>query len=159
VASRLFAHGIYEQPRSMIVLKRVILPLLFVHVVLVTWSGYRAIVQVFSLDLDLPGPVAAANMPVTYQATSSGRATVTLTVELIQGSLKRQIARRILETHTNPSYDPRPIRVSDTLPLTAEMLAQFAAGPATVRATAVGRSQWLRTPPPTAREQSVIIEK
>jgi hypothetical protein len=38
------------------------------------------------------------------------------------------------------------------------MLARFEPGTATLRATAVGRPQWLRVPPPTVREQPVIIQ-
>ena len=56
MASRLFAHGIYEQPKSMVILKWIILPLLVVHVVLASWSGYRAIVQVYSVDLTVAAP-------------------------------------------------------------------------------------------------------
>jgi len=39
------------------------------------------------------------------------------------------------------------------------MLAGFDAGAATLRASAVGRPQWLRVPPPTIRERSVTIAK
>lgn len=102
MATRLFAHGIYEQPKSMMILQRIILPLLVVHVVLATWSGYRAIVQVYSVDV---------------------------------------------------------IRGSQIVSVTPEMLARFATGPATLRAAATGRAQWLRTPPPKMREIPVVIEK
>jgi hypothetical protein len=39
------------------------------------------------------------------------------------------------------------------------MLSDFEPGAATLRASAVGRPQWLRVPPPTIREQSVSIER
>ena len=83
MASRLFAHGIYEQPKSMVILKWIILPLLVVHVVLASWSGYRAIVQVYSVDLTLADSVIRAGSPVTYSAVGSGRVTVTLGLELL----------------------------------------------------------------------------
>ena len=41
--------------------------------------------------------------------------------------------------------------------LTPTMLDGFEPGTAMLRATAVGRSQWLRIPPPTVREQPVRI--
>ena len=159
MATRLFAHRIYEQPKSMMVLKWIILPLLVVHIVLATWSGYRAIVQVYSVDLLVTNPVIRVGSPVAYNAVGSGRVTVTVRLELIQDSLKQAIGQRIIDTYTTPSYDPRPIRGSEIVSLTPEMLARFAAGPATLRATATGRAQWLRTPPPTVREIPVVIEK
>ena len=159
MASRLFAHGIYAQPKSMVVLKWIILPLLIVHVVLASWSGYRAIVQVYSVDVSVADSVIRAGSPVAYHAVGSGRVTVTLRLELLQDSLKQPIDQQIINTYTTPSYDPRPIRGGATVSLTPAMLARFSAGPATIRATATGRAQWLRTPPPTVREIPVIIEK
>jgi hypothetical protein len=159
MATRLFAHGIHEQSKSMMILKRIIVPLLAVHVVLALWSGYRAIVQVYSVDVWITNPVLRVGSPVAYTAVGSGRVTVTVQLELIQNSLKQQIGRRVINTYTTPSYDPRPIRGSEIVSLTPEMLAPFAAGPATIRATATGRAQWLRTPPPTVREIAVAIEK
>ena len=159
MASRLFAHGIYEQPKSMMILKWIILPLLVLHVVLALWSGYRAIVQVYSVDVSVAEPVIRAGSPVRYTAVGSGRVTVTLHLELLQDSLKQPIGQQILNTYTTPSYDPRPIRGGATVSVTPDMLARFARGPATIRATATGRAQWLRTPPPTVREIPVVIEK
>ena len=159
MASRLFAHGIYEQPKSMVILKWIILPLLVVHVVLASWSGYRAIVQVYSVDLTVADSVIRAGSPVTYSAVGSGRVTVTLHLELLQDSLKQPLGQQMINTNTTPSYDPRPIRGGATVSVTPEMLARFAPGAATIRATAIGRAQWLRTPPPTVREIPVVIEK
>ena len=159
MASRLFAHGIYEQPKFMVILKWIILPLLVVHVVLASWSGYRAIVQVYSVDVAVADSVIRAGSPVVYNAVGSGRVTVTLRLELVQDSLKQPIGQHIINTYTTPSYDPRPIRGGATVALTPAMLARFTAGPATIRATATGRAQWLRTPPPTVREIPIVIEK
>jgi hypothetical protein len=41
--------------------------------------------------------------------------------------------------------------------VTPELLARFASGAAVVRATAHGRPQWMRTPPPEVREVAVEI--
>jgi hypothetical protein len=57
------------------------------------------------------------------------------------------------------SFDPRPRRASQRVLLTPEQLARFPDGPATVRATATGRPQWLRLPPPTVREAAVEIRR
>jgi hypothetical protein len=56
-------------------------------------------------------------------------------------------------------FDPRPKYGSVVVTLTPAMLSDFEPGTATLRASAVGRPQWLRVPPPTIREQSVSIER
>jgi hypothetical protein len=43
--------------------------------------------------------------------------------------------------------------------LTPALLASFAPGPAELRAVAVGRSQWLRVPPPTVAAVTVVLER
>ena len=40
---------------------------------------------------------------------------------------------------------------------TAALLERFRPGPATLRATGLGSSQWLRVPPPEVRERYVEI--
>jgi hypothetical protein len=159
MATRLFAHGIYEQPRSMIVLKRVVVPLLVLHVVLMLCSGYRAIVQVYSVDVSIPPSTLRTGTPVTFKAVGSGRTPMTATVELIQDSLKMRLAEQVARTNTSPNYDPRPVRAAGTIAMTPEMLAPFRAGAATIRVTGTGRKQWLRLPPATVREIPVTIEK
>ena len=47
--------------------------------------------------------------------------------------------------------------LSLSVTLTPAMLSEFDPGPATLRASAVGRPQWLRVPPPSIREQAVSI--
>ena len=43
--------------------------------------------------------------------------------------------------------------------VTPELLGRFEPGAALVRATAHGRSQWLRTPPPEVREVAIEIRQ
>ena len=64
-----------------------------------------------------------------------------------------------LPRNREPVFDPRPQHGSVVVTLTREMLAPLENGPAILRASALGRPQWLRTPPPTIREQPVTIAR
>jgi hypothetical protein len=149
----------HRQPPSMRVLKWIVVPFVCVHVVLASFSGYRAIVQVYSLDLRASGPTLRPGSTVTFDVASSGRVWVHVDVELRQGQRAETLAVHWIPTHTTPSYDPRTIRGHVELTLTPEQLARLEPGPAVVRATAHGRSQWLRTPPPVVRELGVNVER
>ena len=81
----------HESARSLRVLKWIVLPLVIAHVLLATISGYRAIVQVYRVEI----------------AVDAGT---------------------------------------------------FQPGNALLRATANGRSQWLRVPPPVIEKRAVDIE-
>jgi hypothetical protein len=59
----------------------------------------------------------------------------------------------------NASYDPRTIHAASHVQLTSPQLAPFQSGAATLRATANGRSQWLRVPPPVVTERAVRIDE
>jgi hypothetical protein len=139
------------------VLRWIILPLLTVHVALATFSGYRAIWQIWRFDLHVSDAVLRPGVTVGFDLVSTGRVEADAQVELIQGSVAETLAVKFLPRNANASYDPRPQRGVASVVLTPPQLAAFKPGPALVRATAYGSMQWLRTPPPTVREQRVTI--
>jgi hypothetical protein len=147
----------HESPRSLRVLFWIVLPFAIVHVILATISGYRAIVQVYHVELTADAPLLRAGSTVAVAAATSGRATVDAELELIQSVHAETLAVLIVPTHTNPSYDPPTIHAARRVTITSEQLARFRPGPALLRVTANGRSQWLRVPPPVIREQAVEI--
>lgn len=147
----------HESPRSLRVLFWIIVPFVVAHVILVTISGYRAIVQVYHVELATDAPMLRAGTTVAVAAATSGRATVDAELELIQSAHAETLAVLIVPTHTNPSYDPRTIHGARRVTITSAQLARFRPGPALLRVTANGRSQWLRVPPPVIREQVVEI--
>ena len=147
----------HHQPPSMRVLRWLVVGVLCVHVPLASYSGYRAIVQVYDLTVRTSGTVLRPGTSVGFDVASSGRVTVDVELLLVQRARTETLAVKIVPTHGTPSYDPRTIRASAVVVLTPAMLAPFDAGPATVRAIANGRSQWLRTPPPKVRELSVDV--
>jgi hypothetical protein len=137
--------------------RKAVIVLATVHVSLACWSGYRAIVQVRRLELSAPEGVLRGGASVRADVVSSGRATVDVTLEMVQGVRAETLGTRYVPTSGNPSYDPRFRRGSLSVVVTPEVLARFRPGAALLRATARGRSQWLRTPPPEVRELPVEI--
>lgn len=143
----------------MVILRRIFVPLIVIHVSFALWSGYRAIVQVFRLDLDVASSVLHDGSTIAFAVVSSGRVPVTVRLEMIQGSTAETLAVERVRTSRNPAYDPRTKRASRTVVLSPDLLARFSGGQAFVRVTALGGSQWLRTPPPTVREAVVTIQR
>jgi hypothetical protein len=147
----------HESARSLRVLFWIVLPFAVVHVTLASISGYRAIVQVYRVELTTDAPTLRAGSTVDVAVTTSGRATVDAEIELIQPVHAETLAVLVVRDHTNASYDPRPIHGARRVTLTSQQLAHFQPGPARLRVTANGRSQWLRVPPPVIRERAVEI--
>ena len=147
----------HEPPRSLRVLFWIVLPFAIVHVVLASVSGYRAIVQVYHIELATTKSTLVPGDTVTVAVATAGRATVDAELELIQPPHAETLAVLLVPGHTNASYDPRTIHAARQLTLTSEQLGRFHPGAARLRLTANGRSQWLRVPPPVIREQAVTI--
>ncbi|HEY0172422.1 MAG TPA: hypothetical protein VGB98_15475 [Pyrinomonadaceae bacterium] len=143
--------------RPLVVLKRAALALLALCAVTAAASGYRAYYQVRSLALHLSGPALRGGSVIRFEVSGSGRTTVDVRVELIQGGHSETLAERRLPGNGWAAFDPRPTGASHSVAVTPEHLARFRDGAAKVRATATGRPQWTRLPPPTVRETEVEI--
>ena len=134
-----------------------------VIVVLVTYvfpglfSAYRAWVQVRSLDLNVPRSEVHGGDTVRVHAVSWARTRVRFDLELVQGGRSSTLAERVIPDNHNASIDPRWRRDSIVFVLTPDLLATYDRGPATLRATAIGGPQWLRTPPPLIRQRQVRL--
>jgi hypothetical protein len=129
---------------------------LTVHVPLACYSGYRAIVQVYSLKLRVPSELHAGSH-LGYDVATSGRTNVHVRLMLIQRTRAETLMVGLVRDHENASYDPRTIHASADVDLSTEKFAGFDTGPAVVRGVAVGGPQWFRTPPPTITETSVVL--
>ena len=148
-----------QEARPVAWLKRAALMLLALCVVTALASGYRAYYQVRSLELHLAGPTLRRGSVIQAAVEGSGRTTLTVRLELIQGERSETLAVQQLRGNEWAAIDPRPRAGSLTVALTPEQLARFQNGAAKVRATATGRPQWLRLPPPTVREAAVEIRR
>jgi hypothetical protein len=145
--------------RPVALLKKAALVLVALCFVTALASGYRAYFQVYSLELRVDEPVLRPGSVVSTDVSASGRTTVGVRVELVQGARAETLAVHQLPGNVWASFDPRPRKGSHAVTLTPEALARFAEGPATLRATATGRPQWTRLPPPTVREAAVEIRR
>ena len=145
------------EPRYMKILRWIIIPFLCVHLTLAMISGYRAIVQIFRLELRVPDSRVAAGSRVGLYVKTSARVEAIAILELRQGVRAETLGIQCMSRNWDAAYDPRPRHDSIFTVLGTDMLGRFAPGPATLRATAIGSMQWLRTPPPTVREAPVTI--
>ena len=121
-------------------------------------ASYRAFVQVRRLDLDVKEVSLRAGSRVEATVVSSGRVPVTLRIELVQGTRAETLAVRVVPNSADPFFDPRTVRGALSTTVTTELLARFSPGPALIRATARGRPQWMREPPPLVRQAAVVID-
>src|ERR1051325_2992310 len=80
-----FKRRFVDEPPSMVVLRWITMPFVIVFIILATISGYRAIVQVYSVGVDVPKHPLGAGSVVSTNVASSGRVHVTLRLEMIQG--------------------------------------------------------------------------
>jgi hypothetical protein len=147
-----------QEASSLRILRRIVGAFLIVYAPLALFSGYRAVWQLYSVSLDTPATLGTGSR-IRYGAVGSGRVTVRVQLQLTQTGRTDTLFAQLVREHTEPSLDPRPIRGSYTARITAEQLAHFSPGPATLRVIAFGRSQWLRTPPPKAVEKQVVIAR
>jgi hypothetical protein len=149
----------FQDPRPIVLMKRAIMVLLAICLVTAVDSGYRAYVQVRSLEIHLKDSVLRSDSVIQTTVVCSGRTFVDVRLELVQGTHAETLAVQRVPGNDWASIDPRPQRASQNVVITPEVLARFRAGEARVRAIAIGRPQWLRLPPPTVRETTVTIER
>jgi hypothetical protein len=124
-------------------------------------AGYRAIVQIYRVELRSPDTLRAGSR-VDVGITTSGRVTSSATLVLVQGKRIDTLRRRVISDNhigwlLSQSINPFPVRDSMTVLISPEVLARFDTGPATLRAIGLGGSQWMRVPPPTVRERAVVL--
>lgn len=155
---RTFAERLSPEWPAFIVLRRIILTALSIHVVLATLSGYRAWVQVRSVDVAVSSGPLRPGSTISLGVVTSGRVPSDLHVEIVQGSASRTIATGRVPENKNCFYDPRSHRGGLSVVVDRAMLSGLANGRVVVRATAEGRSQFLRIPPPVVREVAVPLK-
>ena len=122
-------------------------------------SSYRAWVQIKELTLTTTSPTLSPGVVVQSNLVSWARTESDARIEIVQGKKVAMLGEVYLPRNHEPVFDPRPKSGSVVVTLEPAMLAEFDAGPAVLRASAVGRPQWLRVPPPTVRELPITISK
>jgi hypothetical protein len=145
------------ESRAIAILKKAIFVFLAAFLLIGMVSAHRAYFQVRSLDL-YADPVLHNGSLIKTDVVSSGRTYGDVKIELIQGQHAETLADQLVPANELGFFDPRKQRASQSVVLTREILGRFQTGPARLRATANGRSQWTRVPPPVVREIEVKIE-
>lgn len=147
-----------DEPATMKWVRRLCIVLFAMYAVPGLFASYRAWVQVRSLELILPATTLRSGDTIRVHAVSWARTTVTVRLLLVQAGRVETLAVRRIPSNVNASIDARWRRDSIVVPLTAATLAGFTRGTAAVHASAVGQSQWLRTPPPLFRQTTVQLD-
>ena len=149
-----------QAPKSAVprwILWPTVIVVLVTYVVPGLFSAYRAWVQVRSLELKVPRSEIRHGDTIRVRAVSWARTRVRFDLQLVQGARSETLAARVIPDNHIPSIDPRWRRDSIVVVLTQPLLAGYDRGPVTLRATAVGGPQWLRTPPPLIRQRQVSL--
>jgi hypothetical protein len=122
-------------------------------------SAYRAWVQVQQLGLKTSERTLRNGSTVETEVASSGRTTVDVHLELIQGTHSETLAVLNVRGNEFGFFDPRSKQATQRVTISDDVLTRFQAGEAHLRATAIGRHQWMRLPPPVVRELRVEISR
>jgi hypothetical protein len=155
----LFENAWSEESRRLVILKKTIWAVVTVISIFALTSGFRAYFQVRSLDLRPAERVMRSGTSIEVTAESYARTPVDVRLELIQGAKTKTLGGVRIPKNYDAALDPRLKRASLTVALSPELLSGFGTGPAQLRATAEGRMQFGRTPPPMVREVSVEIKQ
>lgn len=145
------------EAKPLTLLRRATIVLLAAFLVIGLISAYRAYRQVKYLKLRSSENPLRSGSVIETDVVSSARTTIAVKLELIQGSHVETL--NVLELRGNEFgfFDPRSKHAAQKVVLTATHLAALQSGEALLRATATGRPQWGRTPPPVVREMKVEI--
>ena len=155
----MFDSLIIRDARPLAFVKRTFQVVVGAYLIIGVIAGYRAFYQVHSLDLNTSERVLRSGSTITTRVVTYARTPVTVRLELIQGSHSEDLSIQGVPDNEWAFFDPRPQQASQTFVLTPELLAHFQAGPANLRATAIGRPQLSRLPPPLVRELAIELEQ
>jgi hypothetical protein len=163
-----------QRPFALVLLKRLCLVVLSAFLVIGLISAYRAWYQVHSLNLRLTcfnghvtryldgrrddTPCRVMNgSGFEADLVSYARTHIDVRLELVQGTNAQTLTFGTLPGNQWGFWDPRTRQRSFKTVLTDEVLNHFQPGRAKLRATATGRHQWMRLPPPVVREMTVEL--
>jgi hypothetical protein len=154
----MFESRTIREARAMVLLKRLFTVAVSVYLVIGTISAYRAFYQVRSLELQSPD-VLREGEAITTNVVSYARGAVDVQIELVQEQHTLLLGFQRVHGNDWALFDPRTQHGTQTVVVTDDVLKRFADGKAIVRATATGRPQWGRLPPPLVREKVITIQR
>jgi hypothetical protein len=149
--------SVSRKTRARTLLKGTLAVLLVAYLSIGLMAAYRAWFQVKSLDLKTDSSILKPGSAIQTTLVSYARTTIDVRVELIQEAHAETIATIHLRGNEWAFFDPRSRQASQSTVVNADLLSRFDRGTAKLRATAVGREQWTRLPPPVVRELTLEI--
>ena len=153
---QIFNRRVASAPRWMLLFKRTVILVVALHLLIGIVSSYRAYFQVHSLNITT-GNVLQQGSLIETKVVTYGRTTVDVRLDLIQKGRVVTLQEHRVAGNEFGFYDPRTQSASFSVIMTPESLDRLEAGPAVLRATAIGRHQWMRLPPPLVREIPVVL--
>ena len=154
---QIFSSRVPAVPRWMTFFKRTVIFIVAAHLLIGVVSSYRAYFQVHSVEI-ATAEVLQEGSPIQTKVVTYGRTPVDVRLELIQNGRAVNLQEHQVIANEFGFYDPRTQTDSFTAVLTPRQLDRLESGGAVLRATAVGRHQWMRLPPPVVREVNVNIK-
>jgi hypothetical protein len=154
----MFENVAVKPARSIVVVKRAFQLIVITYLVIGLIAFYRMWFQVRSLEVHASDSILRPGSTIETNLGSYARTPIEVRLELVQGAHAETFALLHLPDNDWAFLDPRPRQASQTNVLTAAVLSRFEKGKALVRATALGRPQLSRTPPPVVREVAVEIQ-
>src|SRR5215475_9764088 len=118
-----------HEVRPIVWLKRVFRFVIVVFLAIGMVSSHRAYIQVRNLELKAPHTLSAGSN-IEIAVLTSGRTTVDVDVDLIQGARSERLFRLHVPGSELAFFDPRTRNGSQLITLTAEQLSKFQTGAA-----------------------------
>lgn len=110
-----------------------------------------------SLQLQSTDSILRSGSTVETAVVSYARVPIEVRLELVQGNHSETLAVYQVPKNSWAFLDPRTQQASQNANLSDDVLSRFEAGKVLLRATATGRLQLTRLPPPLVRELVVEI--
>jgi hypothetical protein len=152
-----FESLVVPETRWLVVFKRVVLAVVAVHLIVGAVSSYRAWFQVHSVEIITSEKAMHEGSNVRTNVVTYGRTPVDVTLDLIQDGHVVTLDQQRVPPNQFGFYDPRTQSLSFASELKPEHIIGFHNGPAILRATAIGRHQWMRLPPPFVRDIPIVV--
>jgi hypothetical protein len=154
-----FDKRLERESRALRLVRWTIIGAAALHFSLALVSGYRAWVQVTSLRIETSDETLGPGSSISVEAVTSGRNPVTISLNAIQGGTFRTLASVTVPENHNRFYDPRTQRQRFVIVMTPDLLGTLEEGPVLLQARGLGRSQFLRVPPPMIVQREAAISR
>lgn len=145
--------------RPLVLLRQCASFLISLYLLIGLVSAYRAFYQVKELTIRSAEPTLRNGSVVETRVISFARTHVDVKIELIQGMNSATLAKQTVPGNEWGFFDPRNREGAQSATITTDTLTRFEPGTARLRATAIGRPQWTRLPPPVVKELMVQLQK